>query len=126
MNHVWAEVLAELDKARTLHPRSRYNALALQKQAGDVAKALLHNLDGEAPPPPKVYDVREQLIQVMAIALRMLIEGDASLGLEGPYAGDSDNGARRQRRGAGQERAPDSGQAVSGLSFDRGVPSAWY
>jgi hypothetical protein len=89
--------MAELYVAQALHPVSSHNIMALVKQVGDVSKAVLHHQCPDGPPPPKVYDLRGQLLQTAAIAIRTLLEGDQSLGIQPMHSPGDGSGGKRKR-----------------------------
>jgi NTP pyrophosphatase (non-canonical NTP hydrolase) len=62
---------SEITNARNKFPQNRYLTVALMEEVGELAKAELH---GEP-----VARIRNEAIQVIAVAVRIIQEGDASL-----------------------------------------------
>ncbi len=67
---IMAEIDAELHVARTEFPESTGSMTALTEEVGELAKALLDE--------PWSH-VRKEAIQVAVMAIRVAIEGDATL-----------------------------------------------
>ena len=67
---VYRAVSDELRRARAKHPSSRVTFTALVEEAGEVAKALMDE-DG--------FRVREEAVQLAAMAVRLVLDGDDSL-----------------------------------------------
>lgn len=68
----FADVLAELTRARTKFPENKHNLAALIEESGEVANALLsvdYELGTDA-------DVWNECVQTAAMALRVAVEGD--------------------------------------------------
>jgi NTP pyrophosphatase (non-canonical NTP hydrolase) len=71
LKNLAVELSAELDRAREKFPSAKNLGWALLEETGELAKAVLHQ-DG-------VVACRKEAIQVMAVAYRIITEGDASL-----------------------------------------------
>lgn len=67
---VYRAISDELRRARAKHPTSRLTFTALVEEAGEVAKALMDE-DG--------FRVREEAVQLAAMAVRLVLDGDDSL-----------------------------------------------
>lgn len=67
------DLASEVQRARTKFPRNRALTVALMEEVGELAQAELQQLP----------TVRKEAIQVMAVAFRILSEGDASIPLDG-------------------------------------------
>lgn len=65
------EINAELDRSRAKFPGNQNMTVALMEEVGELARAQLESLPISA--------VRAEAIQVIAAALRILFEGDASI-----------------------------------------------
>jgi hypothetical protein len=68
------DLAAEVERARAKFPRNRALTVALMEEVGELAQAQLQQL-GTA-------QIRKEAIQVMAVAFRILSEGDASIPLD--------------------------------------------
>jgi NTP pyrophosphatase (non-canonical NTP hydrolase) len=66
------DLAAEVQRARAKFPRNRALTVALMEEVGELAQAQLQQLP----------TVRKEAIQVMALAFRILSEGDASIPLD--------------------------------------------
>jgi hypothetical protein len=66
--------LAEVERARKLWPGNKNRLVALLEELGEVAKALLDYDSGVA----KDEDVYTELVQCLAMVIRLACEGDAS------------------------------------------------
>ena len=82
------EVFAELKRARAKFPNSALLVTALTEEHGEAVKAVLDRLQG------KPVDVSAELVQVIAMAVRLLEEGDRMHALppdpRGPRTLDAD------------------------------------
>lgn len=70
VDHFLAEVRAEVARARSKFPGNDLTTIALTEEVGELAKALLD----ESP-----SRVRSEAVQVAAMAVRVAIDGDASV-----------------------------------------------
>lgn len=71
----WIE--AELFNARKKFPSSDHAVLALCEEAGELARAVLNYKYSNT----SIDSVRKEAIQVAAMAIRVITEGDKSVGL---------------------------------------------
>ena len=76
-NYFLEDVHEEIQKARAKFPNSRRSFAALVEEVGELAQALLHVL--EKPSDKNRTHIREEAIQVAAMACRVAVEGDTSL-----------------------------------------------
>jgi NTP pyrophosphatase (non-canonical NTP hydrolase) len=67
----------EVERVRKKFPNSRRSFAALVEEVGELAQALLHVL--EKPNDMNRTRIREEAIQVAAMACRVATEGDSSL-----------------------------------------------
>jgi hypothetical protein len=70
-------VAAEVHRAIVKFPQPNPTLAALTEEVGEVAKALLHLREGKAHSWGDVYD---EAVQVAAMALRIAVEGDPTIG----------------------------------------------
>lgn len=63
-------IVQEVKRARTKFPGNKMLLAALTEEVGELAKALLQKLPAD--------EVRKEAIQVCAVAVRIIEEGDAS------------------------------------------------
>lgn len=78
-----AEVAEEIERAAMLHPGPNPNLAALTEEVGEVAKAVLEARES-ALSVGEIADfqweaIREEAVQVAAMAFRIVFEGDPSL-----------------------------------------------
>ncbi|BDU72936.1 nucleoside triphosphate pyrophosphohydrolase family protein [Mesoterricola silvestris] len=75
---IWvAQVLAELARARTKFPGADHSTLALAEEAGEVVKAVLDIRNGK---PGATKDaLHMEIIQTMAMCVRLMEEGDPTV-----------------------------------------------
>jgi len=76
--------LEELAKARRAHPAPRHTMVALTEEVGELARACLHAVSPDEENPYAREDVVKEGVQVLAMVLRVLTEGDWSLDLPAP------------------------------------------
>lgn len=69
------DVLRELDRARLKFPSSACSTAALMEETGELAQAMLKHAAGKWPQ----SRIREEALQVCAMAMRCALEGDPSL-----------------------------------------------
>lgn len=74
----FAAVSAELQRAREKFPSSNLSLAALMEEVGELAQAMLKVRAGKWP----AYRVREEAVQVAAMAVRVALEGDASFSID--------------------------------------------
>lgn len=76
----WLDVRVseEYARATTLFPGSSTNLLALCEEHGELVKASLDYAQGKS----SIADVRKELVQTMAMCLRLWFQGDASIKLD--------------------------------------------
>lgn len=71
----WIE--AELFNARKKFPSSDHSVLALCEESGELARAVLNHKYGEG----NLSEVRKEAVQVAAMAIRVIMEGDSTVNL---------------------------------------------
>jgi NTP pyrophosphatase (non-canonical NTP hydrolase) len=64
------EIIAELARARTKFPGDNVTTLALVEEVGELAKATFEE---------SAARVREEAVQVAVMAMRVVLDGDATL-----------------------------------------------
>jgi NTP pyrophosphatase (non-canonical NTP hydrolase) len=80
MSHpIYAEVEAELARARHKFPKSDHLVLALAEEAGEVTKAALDLHYGKGTP----EELRKEIVQAIAMCVRLAEEGDPTLAIGG-------------------------------------------
>lgn len=67
----------ERDRAIKLFPKSDHVLLALNEEHGELVKAIMDHKYGKG----SIEDVRSEAIQVMAMILRLVEEGDPTINL---------------------------------------------
>lgn len=72
MTSTQVSIQIELQKARSKFPSNRQLLHAFVEESGEVTKAFLDMQQGKCSP----MDVRKELIQAAAMAIRLLEEGD--------------------------------------------------
>lgn len=81
-NATMSAVCNEVDRARHLFPEGKHQTVALMEEVGELSQALLENESPER--------IREEAIQVAAMAIRVAEEGDADFRhSQSPNTGDS-------------------------------------
>ena len=75
--HLLLAACAEAVRARTLYPKTDHLALALAEEAGEVVKAALDLRQGKG----TAEGLRKELVQCIAMCIRLAEEGDAALGI---------------------------------------------
>ena len=83
MTDLFNEVRAETARARAKFPKPMYTMTALTEEVGELARAVLHTCASNEPNPYAAGEVKKEAIQVMAMCVRLLHDGDVSLGLPG-------------------------------------------
>lgn len=68
---------AEADKAMRKFPQPNYVISKLAEEAGEVVKAAIHCAEGREKP----ENVRAEIVQAMAMLIRLYVEGDQVHGL---------------------------------------------
>ncbi|MEM1026370.1 MAG: hypothetical protein AAGJ19_22055 [Myxococcota bacterium] len=86
--HPWAGLAQaiedEVDEARARYPnQGNPNLLALHAEVGELTNAILnlHPASGLASHPQHVRNAKAELVQVMAMCVRLYEEGDTTLAL---------------------------------------------
>lgn len=74
---------AEAERAKVLFPDPNHLTLALAEEAGEVIKAVLNLHNGKG----TVKDVDKEIVQCIAMCIRLWLEGDPSVNLK-PVAGE--------------------------------------
>lgn len=69
-NYLLIDILAELKRARSLFPGDRIMTLAMCEEAGELVKAVLDE---------PAERVRKEAVQVAAMAMRVVLDGDGSV-----------------------------------------------
>jgi hypothetical protein len=67
----------EANRARGLYPNPNHLTLALAEEAGEITKAVLDHRQGKA----DLASVRKEIVQTMAMCLRLATEGDPTVEL---------------------------------------------
>jgi ADP-heptose:LPS heptosyltransferase len=70
LSTLYSSVTREVVRAKHLHPGNKNRTLAFVEESGELVRACL-NKDAD--------DIEEECIQTMAMAIRLLIEGDSSI-----------------------------------------------
>jgi len=79
IDHFLSNVDAEVARAIEKFPQPNPTLAALTEETGEVAKALLHLREGKS----KTWeDVYNEAVQVAAMACRIALEGDPTIGVE--------------------------------------------
>ena len=81
MTKLFDQVRAECARARKKFPEPTYTMTALTEEVGELARAVLHTVGTSEPDPYAAGQVEAEAIQVMAMCVRLLHDGDISLGL---------------------------------------------
>jgi hypothetical protein len=76
-DHLLLAACAEAARARGLWPKTDHMTLALAEEAGEVVKAALDLRHGKG----TQEDLRKEIVQCMAMCIRLAEEGDAALGI---------------------------------------------
>lgn len=74
-----AEIIQELTRARKLFPSSYNSVIGLMEEVGELAQAILKVEAGKM----DEICIRKEAIQVCVMAMRVALEGDASVKSEG-------------------------------------------
>jgi len=67
----------EAQTAMSKYPQPNYVISKVAEEAGEVVKAAIHCAEGRAP----MVDVRDEIVQAMAMLIRLYLEGDQVHGL---------------------------------------------
>ena len=81
-NELFQQVDAEIARARFKFPANTHLTVALTEEVGELAQALLEKRWGDA---------KMEAVQVMAVAARIYLEGDADLAAEESIASIEDD-----------------------------------
>lgn len=76
---LFKQALAEVERARELFPGSKHLVLALAEESGGVVKAAMdfcHGKEGAT-----AADIDKEIVQLVAMCVRLWEEGDSTLGL---------------------------------------------
>jgi len=79
MKEFLSQCIEEVERARQLFPHPKHLLHALTEESGEVTKAVLNlynDKDGAT-----INDVKEELVQLVAMAIRLYEEGDPMLNL---------------------------------------------
>jgi hypothetical protein len=71
------EAISEVKRAKELYPEPDHLTLALAEKAGEVTKAVLDHMDGKG----SIFDVRKEIVQCVAMCIRLWEEGDPTVSL---------------------------------------------
>lgn len=78
-NMIFEDVVTELEKAREKFPTNKLLALAFAEESGEFIKAVLdYEQKGGS-----LNDIHKEAVQTIAMAIRLLEEGDNSLKYKG-------------------------------------------
>ena len=83
---VWADIEAELNRARSKFPNNEHMLAALTEEVGELAQALLH-INYEPEKGKMHEDIYKEAIQVAVMAIRVATEGDSTLPAYHPESG---------------------------------------
>jgi NTP pyrophosphatase (non-canonical NTP hydrolase) len=75
------DLSAEVGRARTKFPNAYNLNAALMEECGELARAQMQHQHSLDPDCRACHEIRKEAIQVMAMAFRIMTEGDASLTL---------------------------------------------
>jgi phosphoribosyl-ATP pyrophosphohydrolase len=75
-----ADAAAEAEKAMRKFPQPNYVVCKVAEEAGEVVKAAVHCAEGRE----TADNLRKEIVQTMAMLLRLYIEGDEVIGLPSP------------------------------------------
>lgn len=78
MPKLFQDALIEVEKARQKYPHPNLLTLALAEEAGEIVKAALDHRQEKT----GVSEVRKEIVQTIAMCLRLAQEGDPSVSLE--------------------------------------------
>lgn len=84
--NIFAEIDAELTKAREKFPNNRHMAHALIEEAGEVSQALIQQ-DLEPKKNKTHEDIFKECIQTAVMAIRLATEGDSTFPKYDPESG---------------------------------------
>lgn len=79
---IYARAAAEADRARELYPTPDYLLSAFVEECGEVVKAINDLREGK--PGVTLWNVRQELIQAVAMGIRLYSEGDPVNRLQPP------------------------------------------
>ena len=85
MSSICARAYVEADTAMSKHPQPNYVLTKLAEEAGEVVKAGVHFAEGRD---FDWSDLEAECIQVIAMCLRLLVEGDGVHGITPPPISD--------------------------------------
>jgi phosphoribosyl-ATP pyrophosphohydrolase len=71
------QAIEEAYKAMRAYPQPNYVITKVAEESGEVVKAAVHCAEGRGDP----EDVRDEIVQAIAMQLRLFIEGDQVHGL---------------------------------------------
>lgn len=74
---IFTAAIQEVARARSKFPSSDHITLAFAEEAGEVVKAVLDFKQGKG----TMQNVEKEIIQTMAMCLRLYLEGDPSVNL---------------------------------------------
>ncbi len=80
-DNIAREVDDEVTRARKKFPSSKHVVLAMAEESGELVRAALGHM--YKPGAANVANVRKEAIQTIAMCVRILQEGDATIGLPG-------------------------------------------
>lgn len=87
LREVTTRALVAAEKAMRKFPQPNYVLLKIAEEAGEVVKAGVHHAEGRDYTWP---DLEGECIQTIAMCLRLLAEGDETLGILPPHRGGDD------------------------------------
>ena len=80
LQSLFANSLEEAERAMTRYPQPNYVITKVAEEAGEVVKAAVHCAEGRDTNDHLV----EEIIQAMAMLIRLYVEGDQIHGLDSP------------------------------------------
>ncbi len=79
--NIVGRALQEAVKTRTRYPQPNYVCLKVAEEAGEVVKAAVHYAEDRG----SWEDVEKEVVQMIAMGLRLLTEGDEINGIIPPH-----------------------------------------
>jgi phosphoribosyl-ATP pyrophosphohydrolase len=74
---LYQDAFVEMNKAISRFPQPNYVVCKVAEEAGEVVKAAVHCAEGRE----TANSVRQEIVQAMAMLLRLYVEGDQVIGV---------------------------------------------
>lgn len=74
---LFLDACASADKAMLKHPAPNYTITKIAEEAGEVVKEAVHTAEGRG----DMANLRNEIVQTMAMLIRLYVEGDQVHGL---------------------------------------------